>query len=109
MVCKVWGSNSGRRKSFLYLKNVQTSSGTHPASYSVGTRVFPGVKQAGHEVNDLPPSSSKIENEWSYTSTPPIYLHGVDRENFTFNCLSQLDQLVAIYKVMFRHNVGRYH
>ena len=30
----------------------------------------------------------KVKNEWSYTSTPPIRLHGLDRENFTFYILS---------------------
>ena len=29
----------------------------------------------------LPP---RVKNVWSYTSTPPIYLQGVDRDNFTF-------------------------
>jgi hypothetical protein len=32
--------------------------------------------------------------EWSYTSTPPIRLHGVDRENFTLpftNCNNNLN------------------
>ena len=27
--------------------------------------------------------SADVKNEWSYTSTPPICLHGVKRENFT--------------------------
>ena len=37
----------------------------------------------GCEVNHSPPSSAKVKNERCYTSSPPIYLHGVDRENFT--------------------------
>jgi hypothetical protein len=42
---------------------VQNGSGAHPASYPMGTRnCFPGGKAAG---------------AWSYTSTPPIRLHGV--------------------------------
>ena len=28
------------------------------------------IKWPGSEVNHLPPSSDKVENEWSYTSTP---------------------------------------
>jgi len=27
------------------------------------------------------PSSVEVKNEWSFTSTPPIHFHGVDREN----------------------------
>jgi hypothetical protein len=36
-----------------------------------------------HNVDLLPHSSVKVTNECSYTSTPPICLHGVDRDNFT--------------------------
>jgi len=36
-----------------------------------------GVKQPGHEADHSPPSSADIENMWSYTSTPPILLHGM--------------------------------
>jgi hypothetical protein len=31
---------------------------------------LPAVKQPGCEVNNSPPSSAKVKNEWSYTSTP---------------------------------------
>ena len=43
-----------------------------------------GVKQPGHAVDHSPPSSTEVKNKWSYTSTPPIYPHCVDRGNFTF-------------------------
>jgi hypothetical protein len=36
-----------------------------------------GVKQLGHEADHSPPSSAKVKNAWSYTSTPPVRLHGV--------------------------------
>jgi hypothetical protein len=29
-----------------------------------------------------PPSSAEVKNEWSYTSTPLIYLLNVDRDRF---------------------------
>jgi hypothetical protein len=47
---------------------------------------FPGVQPPEREVNHTPPSTVEVKNEWSCTSTPPICLHGVDRENFIF-CL----------------------
>jgi hypothetical protein len=34
-------------------------------------------KQPGHEADHSPTSNSKVKNSWSYTSTPPISLHGV--------------------------------
>jgi hypothetical protein len=52
---------------------VQNDSGAHLASYPMGTRgSFPGGK-AGHS----PRSNAEVKNAWSYTSTPPMSLHGV--------------------------------
>jgi hypothetical protein len=45
---------------------------------------FSGVKQPGSEVGHSPPSSAEAKNDRSCTSTPPVCLHGVDRETFTF-------------------------
>jgi hypothetical protein len=49
------------------------------------------VKQPGREADQPHPSSAGVKNAWSYTSTPPICLHGVMfiykeklRDNFTF-------------------------
>jgi hypothetical protein len=36
-----------------------------------------GVQQLGHEADHSPPSCAEVKNAWSYTSTPPIHLHGV--------------------------------
>ena len=40
-------------------------------------------KRLGSEVNHLPLSSAEIKNWWSYTSTPHIRLHDLDRRKFT--------------------------
>jgi len=50
-----------------------------------GYRVFfPRVKRPGFRVKNSPPVSAELKNKWLYTFTPPICLHDVDRENFTF-------------------------
>jgi hypothetical protein len=36
-----------------------------------------GVKRPGREADLSPPTSAEVKNAWSYTSTPPIRLHGV--------------------------------
>jgi hypothetical protein len=53
------------------LQNVHTGSGPHPATYFTGTRV-PSLRamQPGREAHHSPPSSAKVKNEWSYTTTP---------------------------------------
>jgi len=39
-----------------------------------------GVKRLGPEGEQLSPSTVKVRNEWSYTSTPSICLHGMNRD-----------------------------
>jgi len=55
---------------------------------------FPGVKQPEREVNHSPASNTEVMNEWSYTVSPPICLHGVNWDNsflyFVFCCLLTL-------------------
>jgi hypothetical protein len=45
---------------------------------------FPGIQQLEH-VDYSHPSTTKVKNKWNYTSTPPICLHGMDRDNFYFS------------------------
>jgi len=66
------------------LRNIQTGSGIHPASCSVGTGGFPtGVKLPMSAVK-WSSSSAKVKNEWSFTTSPSVCLHGVDRNNCSF-------------------------
>jgi hypothetical protein len=39
-------------------------------------------KQWEHEVDHAPSCSAEIKNEWSCTSTPPLYLCGAVKDNF---------------------------
>jgi DNA-binding sugar fermentation-stimulating protein len=56
---------------------VQTSPGAHPASYTMQTGAFPGVKRQGRSV-DLPPSSSaEVKERVDYTANPPLGLRGL--------------------------------
>jgi len=38
----------------------------------------PGAKRQGREADHSPPPNSKVKNAWSYTSTPPTRIHGVE-------------------------------
>jgi hypothetical protein len=76
-------TNPGRE---TFPQTYQTGFRAHPASFPTGSGFFPGSKQAKREADRLRPPSSKVTNEWSYTCTPPIYLHGVDSDNCTFLC-----------------------
>jgi len=60
---------------------------------------FAGDKAVGCENEHSTQSSADIQNGWSYNSSlpPPICLHGVDRDNFTFFIVpSQTDVYVRL-------------
>jgi len=55
---------------------VLTDPGAHPASYTMGTGSFLGVKRPGRGVDYPTPSSTEVK-EHSYTSTPSLGLRGL--------------------------------
>jgi hypothetical protein len=86
----------------IFHHRVQSGSGAHPASYPMGTRgSFPGVKPPGREADHSPPSSAGVKNAWSYTSTPPVRLHGVVLSWAQGQLYLHLYLLKYLYKVRF--------
>jgi len=86
------------------LQNVQNGCEAHPTSCS-----------RGGAVSHLP--SAEVKNGWSYTSTPPICLHGVCRNNFPFTSNHSLKviqdctetcYLFGPHKFTYLFIVGRY-
>jgi len=50
---------------------------------SRGQQTQPGRLRGGHTLVDhSSPPSANVKNKWRYTSTLPIYLHGMDRKLF---------------------------
>ena len=94
------GFESRQEKETFLVSKHKTSSGDHPAYYSIGIRS--NVPRAGAEGLTatrhwpLNVSSPEVENKWSYTSTPLPGLHFMDRDNFTItahfvlNCVRNL-------------------
>jgi hypothetical protein len=63
---------------FLFTTVSRTALGpTQPPIQGVPGAPSVGVKWPECEADHSPTSSAKIKNEWSYTSTPPIRVHGV--------------------------------
>jgi hypothetical protein len=63
---------------FLFSFIILTGCGVHPASYPEGTIVLSSVvKWLEHDANYSPQSTAEVKNVWSYTSTPPIPMHGM--------------------------------
>ena len=58
------------------LAPVQTGPGVHPASYTVGTRSFPGVKRPGRGADHPPLSSAEVEGRvevYIYSTSVPSW------------------------------------
>ena len=56
---------------------VQTGRGAHPASCTMGTGSYPGVKRPGRGVDHPPHLAPRLKKEYSFTSTPPLGLRGL--------------------------------
>jgi hypothetical protein len=57
---------------FSLVRVVQTGSGVHLTSYSMGTGgSFPGVKRPRCEADHSPPTNAEVKKIWPYTSTAP--------------------------------------
>jgi hypothetical protein len=40
------------------------------------------IERPGHEAEHHLPISSEVKYEWSCTSSPPVYLHGMYRDDY---------------------------
>jgi hypothetical protein len=67
---------------------VQTVPGAQPASYTRGTDCFPEVKWQGRGVDYPPLSSAEVEEEYSYTSPPPLAIRGLFYDKLLLNPLN---------------------
>jgi hypothetical protein len=75
---------------------VQTGSEVHPASYTMCTVSFPGVRRPERGVDHPPHLEPRLKKE-NYTSTPPLALRGLFYGElylymFTFNTFRSKDR-----------------
>jgi hypothetical protein len=84
-----WGLKPGRGKGCLCSPRCQDQLySPNSLLFNMSWVSFLRVKRPRSKANHSPLPSAKVKNEWSYTSTPLICLHDVDRENITLTfCL----------------------
>jgi hypothetical protein len=85
---------------FSLFQSCQTGSAAHTASSSMGD----GNTPPGCEADQPHQNSTEVKNVWSYTSTPPIRLHGVGKDIIAF--LYSTRRFIAVSKT--RHWTGVY-
>jgi hypothetical protein len=56
---------------------VQTGPGAHPASYTMGTGSFPGVKLPGRDADHTPPFSADVNERVELYLYSPLGLRGL--------------------------------
>jgi hypothetical protein len=80
------GSNPGKDDRFFSSQKRADRFWGSPKLLSSGTTVHyrGGVNRRGVKLATHLRLVKRLRNEWSYTSTHPICLHGVDRDIFTF-------------------------
>jgi hypothetical protein len=83
----VQGTNPGRDEIFSSPKLTAFRAQPAPCSMCTGAPAL-GVQWPGHNVKHSSPSNAEVRNEWNYTSTLPVCLHGVNRENITFTFIA---------------------
>jgi hypothetical protein len=73
-----WDPVPNRSRNLLLWYHGKTLSVAPPMFLcSVYWGFLPRVKQVEHEADHSIPYSVKVKNEWNFTSTAPVYLHGV--------------------------------
>jgi hypothetical protein len=65
---------------------------THPPIQWALKNLSLGVKRPHREADRSPPSSAEVKNAWCYTTTPPIYLHGI-----VFNYINYISKYVDTF------------
>jgi hypothetical protein len=59
---------------------------------------MPDVKRARLEIDHLALTNAEVKNEWSYTSTPPLCHHGINRDYSVFLFINFEDWFVIYMK-----------
>ena len=79
MCCEFW-----KRQETILQNLPDRLWGSSPPPIRWAPHSFPDLKGPEWEVKHSPASNVEFKNEWSFTSTPPTFLYGVERDNFNF-------------------------
>ena len=87
--CTVRASNQQQQGTFFFSESPRPALGPNQSPFQWVPAFFSGDKAADDDHSPL--SSVKVKNEWSYTSTPLVCLHGMDRD-LTFFLMNLIQQ-----------------
>lgn len=55
-------------------QSTHASSGAQPASSKITGILFPGLKRAGPEIEQTPPSGAEVKKKRSHITSPPTWV-----------------------------------
>ena len=71
------------RQIFVFFKISRPALSLTQPSFQSVLGSFPGIKQSGSGVGNLPPCTAEVDNDWGYNPSPLLCLHGVNRDRIT--------------------------
>ena len=104
--CGLGGPGIEYRWGARFSAPVQTCSESHPASCTIGTGSFPGVKRPGRGVEHPPPSSAEVKERVELYLYSHLWAFVVcSRVNFTYSLPTCFDRIAVIIRVI--HKITR--
>jgi hypothetical protein len=84
---------------------IQTGSGAHPDSRTVATGgSLRGKAWLGRDADHSPLLGLRLRKSRRYITSPPKYLHGVQRDHFTFYQLIKIQFIIILFVVRLCNN-----
>ena len=90
---------------------VQTGPGAYLASYTMGTRSFPGVKRPGRGVDHPPPSSAEVNervkrSDGTSNKASNIIKRHIDNRELLLTCILLLSHSLIFSRFIFLSTYG---
>lgn len=102
MCWTIWGSISGRGKSFFLFSKMSRMPfvPTQPIGYWILGSSLPGGKVGEAWSHHWLPSGVEVEDEWSCPAPPSLCLYGLHRNILTFYCtVTHSSRAAAIFAI----------
>jgi hypothetical protein len=77
-----FGSCQGQHAFILFQMLIRAQRSIQRPIQWVQVAMSPGIKRSGREADHSLPSIVEVKNERSYTATPSVCLHGMEKESY---------------------------
>jgi len=96
-----------QQEKYIFIRFFHPAVGSIQPPFQWVLELFIKGKSAGVRNSQLTPFITEVRIERSYSSTPPISIHDVNRGTFTFTCIYNL-YLNYEYSAIYPHSVCKH-